>query len=232
MKVSTQRMVHLTNQLLAYAQGGKYQPQKISLIDFMEHTLPMIKRDIDPSIHVKTDLLDINSNVEIDLIQMQMVLSAVLNNSAEAIEGKGRIRIHTEDKSIDEDFLKHHQGFKPGNYVCITIEDNGKGMDMETRKRIFEPFFTKKFQGRGLGMAAAYGIVRNHDGWISVYSEPGQGTVVNIYLPAVEVEGSAKNNFPELAPSFGSDLLDLKLHNHPAKGGTNSRILSRPGREG
>lgn len=85
------------------------------------------------------------------------------------------------------DFTKQHPGLKPGPYVCLTIEDDGKGMDEETRSGIFEPFFTTKFQGRGMGMAAVHGIVKNHDGWISVDSELGKGTVVRIYLPAVEV---------------------------------------------
>lgn len=77
---------------------------------------------------------------------------------------------------------------KPGPYVCISIEDDGKGMDEETRERIFDPFFTTHFIGRGLGMAAVYGIVKNHNGSMSVDSEPEKGTVVRIYLPAIEAQ--------------------------------------------
>ena len=77
-------------------------------------------------------------------------------------------------------------GLKPGNYAYLSVTDDGKGMDEETRNRIFEPFFTTKFEGRGFGMAAAYDIVKNHDGWISVDSELDKGTIVKIYLPAVE----------------------------------------------
>ena len=98
------------------------------------------------------------------------------------------IRITAENKDIDEGFTKQHPGLKPGSYVCLTIEDDGKGMDEETKDGIFEPFFTTKFQGRGMGMAAVYGIVKNHDGWISVDSELGKGTTVRIYLPAIEIE--------------------------------------------
>ncbi|MBW2355116.1 MAG: hypothetical protein JRF51_18160, partial [Deltaproteobacteria bacterium] len=89
---------------------------------------------------------------------------------------------------VDEDFAKQHPGLKPGDYVCLTIEDDGKGMDEETRKGIFEPFFTTKFQGRGMGMAAVYGIIKNHDGWVYVDSEVGKGTTVEIYLPAISAE--------------------------------------------
>jgi PAS domain S-box-containing protein len=185
MKNSTHRMAHLTNQLLAYARGGKYQPKYMSLNKFVEETLPLIKKTIDPSIHIEMDLPDNIFNVYADLTQMQLVVSAILNNSAEAIEGKGRIRITTNNEEIIEEFVKTHPGLKPGPYACLTIEDSGKGMDEETRSRIFEPFFTTKFRGRGLGMAAVYGIVKNHSGWISVDSQLGKGTVVRIYLPAI-----------------------------------------------
>ena len=115
---------------------------------------------------------------------MKMVLSAVLMNAAEAIEGEGWIRIIARGAEV----AKNHSDLKPGRYVCLMVEDNGKGMDEETKSRIFEPFFSTKFQGRGLGMAAAYGIVRNHNGWISVDSKLGKGTVAYILLPTAEVK--------------------------------------------
>ena len=186
MKTSSYRMAKLTSQLLAYARGGKYQAKSIRLSDFVEDTLPIIKPDIDPSIRFETDLPRDIFSVKADPTQMQIVLSAVVNNSAEANEGKGRIRIVTTNEEIDEDFVKSHPGFHPGRYVCLLVEDDGTGMDEETSNKIFEPFYTTKFMGRGLGMAAVYGIVKNHDGWITVDSELGKGTEVRIYLPALE----------------------------------------------
>jgi len=82
--------------------------------------------------------------------------------------------------------MEDHPGLSPGRYVCLSVEDHGRGMDEETRRRVFEPFFTTKFQGRGLGMPAVYGIVRNHQGCVSVESALGKGTIVRIYLPAGE----------------------------------------------
>jgi two-component system, cell cycle sensor histidine kinase and response regulator CckA len=117
---------------------------------------------------------------------MYMVLSAVVTNAAEAIEGRGRIIITTETKEVEEGFAKYRPGLTPGRYVCLMVQDDGTGMDAETRRKIFEPFFTKKFLGRGLGMAAVYGIVKNHGGWISVDSQLGKGTVVRIYFPVVQ----------------------------------------------
>ena len=197
---SSLRMSGLTDQLLAYARGGKYEAKKISLSKFIKDTLPLTRNTIRPSIHLDTDLhLDI-SYVETDLTQLQIVLSALLNNSSEAIDGKGHIKIITSEEEVDEEFINHHPGLKPGPYVCLTVEDDGTGMDEETRRRVFEPFFTTKNQGRGLGMASAYGIVKNHDGWISVYSELGQGTVVQIYLPAVDFHVKAVKK-PKIEPA-------------------------------
>jgi len=184
MKSSAHRMAHLTSQLLAYARGGKYQDKIVSLNDFVEDTLPLIKYNIKPDTRIETDLPKDILNVKVDLTQMQMVLSTILTNSDEALEGPGRIRITTTNEDIDDEFARTHPGLRPGRYVCLTIKDDGKGMDEEIKSKIFEPFFTTKFQGCGLGMAAVYGIVKNHGGWVSVESEISKGTTVRIYLPS------------------------------------------------
>jgi len=208
MNNAAQRMVHLTDQLLAYARGGKYWPRTISLTEFVEETLPMIQNKISPAICVRTNLARDIQNVEADRTQMHMVLSAVVINAAEAIEGQGQIIIRTSNKEIDEGVAKYNPGLKPGRYSCLTVQDDGKGMDAETKRKIFEPFFTRKFQGRGLGMAAAYGIVKNHGGWISVESQLGKGTVVRIYLPVVEDKPKEiKKPKIELARGTGTILI-------------------------
>ena len=188
MKSAGHRMSHLTAQLLAYAEGGKYQPKDLKLDDFVIETLPILQHNLSPTVRVETVFPKDISHIKADHAQMQMVLSAILANSDEAIEDEGIIRITAENKGLDENFIKQHPGLEPGLYVSLIIEDDGKGMDEETRRRIFEPFFTTKFQGRGMGMAAVYGIVMNHDGGIYVDSELGKGTVVQIYLPAIEIE--------------------------------------------
>ncbi len=186
MKSSSHRMANLTSQLLAYARGGSYQAKTISLSDFVEETLPVIKPNIGPSIRIDTDLPRDIFKVNVDSTQMQMVLSAVVSNSSEAIEGDGRIRVITSNEEIDAEFAKSQPELNPGRYVCLTVEDDGEGMDEEALNKIFDPFYTTKFIGRGLGMAAVYGIIRNHNGSISVESEPGRGTVVRIYFPVFE----------------------------------------------
>ncbi len=185
MKESGLRMTQLTGQLLSYAEGGKYHPVNLSLSEVVNVTLPFIRNTFKPHVHVEKDLSDV-MNVEADKTQVQMLLSSILANANEAIENEGRIKIVVENRDVDGDFTKHHAGLEPGQYVSLTIEDDGKGMDEASIKKIFEPFFTTKFHGRGMGMAAVYGIVKNHGGWIHVDSELGEGTAVRIYLPAVK----------------------------------------------
>ena len=186
-KDSALRMANLTKQLLAYAKGGRYRPKAVSLNRLIKETLPVQKQTIATSTTIEMDLQKNLSRVKVDSAQMQMVISAILANADEAAKGDGRIKITTKSVKVDENFVRNHRDFSPGPYVALTIEDNGKGMDGETLSRLFDPFFTTKFQGRGLGMAAVYGIIRNHQGAIFVDSIPGSGTVVRIYLPALEV---------------------------------------------
>jgi len=206
MKASAHRMTQLTNQLLAYAGGGKYRASILSLNDFVEDTRSLLKHTIDPSIRVETDLSGDRLDINADLTQMQMVFSAVLANAAEAIEHKGKIRISTKKIEPSEKYEKNTTNLKPGPHVCLTIEDDGKGMAEHIRAKIFEPFFSTKFQGRGLGMAAVYGIIRNHDGSIIVDSEPGKGTKVRIYLPSADIE-TGRADSPSAGLTIGSGTI-------------------------
>ncbi len=200
---SAYRMTHLTSQLLAYARGGKYNPEVMSLSDFIENSFPLIRHSINPAIQIETHLAEDSCYIEADSTQMQMVLSAVVTNAAEAIEGKGHIRIAAGVENVTTPPID----IKPGVYACLHIEDDGKGMDEETQSRIFEPFFTTNFQGRGLGMAAVSGIIQNHGGWISVESEPGKGTALHIYLPVVNNTKKEERKVEDLQLSKGSDTV-------------------------
>jgi len=188
MASSVDRMSQLTNQLLAYARGGQYQVETISLSDFARNTLPLIEHALKPSVDIETHLPPDILNVKADLTQLQMVLSAIVSNASEAIESAGHIRISSKNEKVTKENAEDYPGLNPGLYVALIIEDDGKGMDQETRSRIFDPFFTTKFQGRGLSMAAVYGIIKKHGGMISIDSALDQGTVVRIHLPAVEQE--------------------------------------------
>ena len=229
MNTAGHRMSRLTDQLLAYAEGGKYQPKDLKLDAFVIETLLILQHDLSPTVRVETHFAKDISSIRADLAQMQMALSVILANSNEAIEDEGLIRITAENKYLDEGFTNQHAGLKPGPYVCLTIEDDGSGMDEETRKRIFEPFFTTKFQGRGMGMAAVYGIIKGHDGAITVDSEPGKGTVARIYLPAVEAKEEAKAvKQPEAEIAMGEGTI-LVIEDEEPLVGLFREILERLG---
>jgi len=208
-KKSTGRMTQLTRQLLAYARGGKYEVKDISLSVLVRNTLPLLQHTLDPSIYVETNLPDDISKTRGDLTQLVMVLSILLSNAAEAIESEGHIKIACRNELITKEDAKAFPGLLPGPYVSLTVEDNGRGMNEETKRRVFEPFFTTKFLGRGLGLAAAYGIVKNHGGWISIESQPDRGTSLCIYLPALREieEKKAQRVFKELRKGTGTILL-------------------------
>ncbi|MFH1242667.1 MAG: response regulator [Pseudomonadota bacterium] len=212
MKTSGNHMAHLIRQLLAYVRGGKYNPRPISLSGFVANTLPLMEHTLNAGVHLETDLAPDERKVKADGTQMQMVLSALIANSNEAIEGPGCIRVSTRNMNRDQALIKRHPGLTPGPYVCLSVEDDGKGMDEETRKRIFDPFFTTHFVGRGLGMASVYGIVKSHSGSITVDSELGKGTVVRIYLPATEAEEEVKKevvSIPEVELVTGEGTILL-----------------------
>jgi signal transduction histidine kinase len=185
-KSSVKRMARLTSQLLAYAQGGKYEPQMFSINDLLEE---MIENKeallIHPSMEIKTEFSADFPTVIGDKIQIRMVIEAVLSNALESIKEDGKVQIKTLNDSIGQDRTEPHPLLSAGEYTVISTEDNGFGMDEDTRNRIFEPFFTTKIRGRGLGMSAAYGIIRNHGGIIYVESKPRVGTRIKIYLPSI-----------------------------------------------
>ncbi|RJR42549.1 MAG: response regulator [Desulfobacteraceae bacterium] len=203
MKDTVRKMTHLTSQLLAYARGGKYQPKIMGLSDFVTETLPLVRHAVRPGVSVRADLPSEIWPVMADFTQMQMVLSAVISNASDATEDGGVIRVSAVNREMTERDLIEYSGLAPGPYIILSIEDNGNGMDEEIRKHIFEPFFTTKAHGRGLGMAAVYGIVKNHAGWTQVESEPGKGTSVHILLPAAKTKIEERKE-PELTHAGGT----------------------------
>jgi len=185
-KAPLDRMTGLTDQLLAYAQDGNHQSTAVSIQKLVLDTVSLVQHTTDPRVRIETDLPAEVLNVEVDIAQMQMAISAILSNAAEAIEGKGRIKISAGNGIVRKEFEKIHLESDLDRFVYLRVEDDGKGMDRKTKDRIFEPFFTTKFQGRGLGMAAVYGLVRRHGGYLDVASEENQGTTVSVYLPLTE----------------------------------------------
>jgi two-component system, cell cycle sensor histidine kinase and response regulator CckA len=181
-----QNATELTKQLLGFARGGKYEVKPTDLNILIEKNIKMFgrtKKEI--SIHTKFE--ENIWNVEVDRGQLDQVLLNLYVNAWQAMPKGGNLFIQTRNEIIDENFIKPYQVI-PGKYVKISIADTGIGMDDNTLRRIFEPFFTTKKIGRGtgLGLASAYGIIKNHGGFIDVTSKLGEGTTFDIYLPITD----------------------------------------------
>jgi PAS domain S-box-containing protein len=182
-----ERAAALTRQLLAFSRKQNIQPRVLNLNDTIVGMLRLLGRliteDIDLQWHPGHDLHPVLMDPE----QINQILVNLVVNSRDAIDGAGTVTIETAAAVFDDEYCAHHDGAIPGNYVLLAVSDTGCGMDDEVRVKIFEPFFTTKELGKGtgLGLATVYGIVKQNNGYINVYSEVGRGATFRIYLPEV-----------------------------------------------
>lgn len=199
---SADRASGLIKRLLAFASKLQVTYNLISVHDVVLKVVSLLRETVDPRIKIKVHADKDLWTVIADSAQISNMLISLLSNSRDAIieciEGLFKheckekksfmITINLENAKIDDDYFKLHADAKLGDYVLITISDNGPGMDAETQRRIFDPFFTTRElgKGKGLGLAAVYGIVKQYKGWIDVNSEVGVGTTFRIYLPRAE----------------------------------------------
>jgi two-component system, cell cycle sensor histidine kinase and response regulator CckA len=184
------RSADLTRQLLAFARKQVVVPQVLDMNDKVGGTLKIIRRLIGEDIHLVwmpgADLWPI----KMDPSQIDQILANLTVNARDAIDHVGKITIETGNVMVSEDYASENIGFIPGSYVKLVVSDDGHGMDKETQSRLFEPFFTTKDLGKGtgLGLATVYGIVKQNNGFIHVYSDPGEGTVFSLYFPQCDRE--------------------------------------------
>ena len=178
----------LTKQLLGFARGGKYEVKPTDLNELIRKEKRMFGRT-KKEITIREKYEENLWSVEVDRGQIQQVLLNLYINAWQAMPGGGDLYLETENMTLDEIYVKPFS-IEPGRYVKISITDTGIGMDKTTRGKIFDPFFTTKGLGRGtgLGLASVYGIIKNHGGFINVYSEKGHGSTFSVYLPASEKE--------------------------------------------
>jgi len=192
--LAANRSKDITRQLLAFARKQIINPEVLDLNASLEGMLKMLRNllgeNIDLSWHPKGNLWP----VKIDPSQLDQILANLCINARDAIDDVGKLTIETDAVCLDEDYCKDHQGFIPGDYSMLAVSDNGCGMDQETLNNLFEPFFTTKGVGKGtgLGLATVYGIVKQSNGFINVYSEPDHGTTFKIYLPRCKEDMVAK----------------------------------------
>jgi PAS domain S-box-containing protein len=188
---AAERSANLTRQLLAFARRQTIAPRDLDLNETIASMLKMLERLIGEDIDLlwkPGTRLDL---VRIDPGQLDQMLANLTVNARDAIGHRnGKITIETGNVCFDEEYCADNAGFLPGDYVVLAVSDDGCGMDEETRAQIFEPFFTTKGVGKGtgLGLSTIYGIVKQNNGFVNVYSEPGEGTTFRIYLPAIGAE--------------------------------------------
>jgi CheY-like chemotaxis protein len=191
---ASDRAAHLTKQLLAYAGKGRFVVEALDLSSLVRDINHLIQSSIPKNALVQLNLEPRLPYIEGDAAQIQQLVMNLVINAAEAIpEGRqGNVLVTTRVQEVDENYIVQTLSpgeIVPGEYVSLEVHDTGAGMDQATLQRIFDPFFTTKFTGRGLGLAAALGIVRGHRGALKVYSTPGRGSTFKILLPAIEGGG-------------------------------------------
>jgi two-component system, cell cycle sensor histidine kinase and response regulator CckA len=186
-KKTAQRAATLTSQLLAFTRQTLIRPQIANLNDSILNMEPALEALVGKTIHLTLFLAPELNEVKIDLSQFEQLLLHLVTNGREAMPEGGQLTLETANISVDSVTAPRHPQLPAGDYVRLTVIDTGRGMTETVKRRIFEPFFTTKEvgQGTGLGLATCWGIVQQHQGDITVESQPGQGTTFNIYLPCI-----------------------------------------------
>lgn len=207
---AARRSADLTRQLLAFARRQTIAPKVLDLNETVEGMLKMLRRLIGEDIDLTWLPGENLGPIKIDPSQIDQMLANLCVNARDAIADTGKVTITTAVAAFNQAYCQTHLDYLPGEYIQLTVSDNGAGMDSETLANLFEPFFTTKELGKGtgLGLATVYGIVKQNEGFIHVASTPGQGTTFNIYLPRHAAgEGPTRRESARPAPPGHETIL-------------------------
>jgi signal transduction histidine kinase len=210
-RLAGERAAALTQQLLAFSRRQILQPRTLDLNTVVSNIEKMLARLIGEDIKLVTRLEPALGSVKADPGQLEQVIMNLAVNARDSMPEGGTLTFETANSLLDTDFVASHPGARPGGYAALTVADTGIGMSDEVRSHAFEPFFTTKERGKGtgLGLATAYGIVKQSGGYITVESEPGRGTTFRIYLPLVTDSAAASRpgERPTSSPSGSETIL-------------------------
>jgi two-component system, cell cycle sensor histidine kinase and response regulator CckA len=221
----------LISQLLAFSRKQILQPKILNLNQVVTDLCTMLRRMIGEDIKLETKAQSELGMIHADPVSIQQIIMNLAVNARDAMPQGGKLTIEIANANLDDAYFHSHHGVKPGAYVMMAVSDNGVGMDAETQSRIFEPFFTTKAQGKGtgLGLSTVYGIVKQSNGFIWVYSEPGKGTTFKIYFPSAEGKNAKLEDDVALeSPFMGSETVLVVEDEFPVRT-LASRILHRRG---
>lgn len=209
---SSEKAANLTKSLLAFSRKQIISPKPVNLNEIIKGMEKLFRRLIGEDIGLRIIPADVDLTVMADIGQIEQVMMNLATNARDAMPDGGHLTMETSVVEIGEEYLRRGLFERKGRYALLTVTDTGIGMDEKTRERIFEPFFTTKEVGKGtgLGLAIVYGIIKQHNGYINVYSEPGRGTTFRMYLPLIE--GEIKEIQQDVIPAI--------------KGGTETLLLA------
>jgi signal transduction histidine kinase len=207
----------LTHRLLAFSRKQVLQMKVVNINTAVENMVNMIGRMIREDIVLEVHTEPSIHSVMADPVQLEQVLMNLILNARDAMPNGGKLIIETADFLVDHDFIIRHENVKPGPYVMLTVSDTGIGMSKQIQGKLFEPFFTTKpmGEGTGLGLATVYGVVKQHNGHIYVYSEAGKGTTFKIFLPACN-EGEVMTTQKEALALVGGRETLLVVDDDPS----------------
>lgn len=228
---ATQRASDLTRQLLAFSRRQILDLKVLDLNTLLKDLNKMLRRIIGEDIELVTLLAGDLGRVKVDPGQIEQVVLNLAVNARDAMPSGGKLTIETANVVLDEGFAESHMGVTPGCYVKLSVSDTGIGMSPQVKEKIFEPFFTTKEKGKGtgLGLSTVYGIVKQSSGNIWVYSEPGHGTTIKIYLPIAEEEVDAQYRRYETDPLPKGNETVLLVEDEASVRDLASRFLRQQG---
>src|SRR3989442_1702908 len=227
---ASERAASLTRQLLAYSRRQMLQPEVLDLNGVVAEMDRMLRRLIGEHIALVTVLAPELGRVRADPNQLEQVIVNLAVNARDAMPDGGKLTIETANVELDATYAQAHLGSVPGSYAMVAVTDTGVGMDATVRAHLFEPFFTTKEVGKGtgLGLATVYGIVKQSDGYISVYSEVGRGTSFKIYLPRIDTPAPIQASPAKDRPDRGTETI-LVVDDEPAVLSLSRRALDAQG---